>query len=226
MPIKRYFIIGIAALLLSGCSVENTGKENNTSEAVSASENETKTESTDTTSQTFQDSPQAPDDSNLTEVGKTLEDADGIITLNQYANLNETKQIGDITMTIADVKVMNLRPSPDLVDYFHGFTHQEVEFPYVRVNVKVKNNSKETLNFAPVAKLTTDQGETVTWEDDFYLEKLNGELKPGEEKVGSLAFIIDESTPEELKSLSIQTSEVFDDKEKKVGKTEEFQIGF
>ncbi|NLP49403.1 DUF4352 domain-containing protein [Bacillus sp. RO1] len=226
MPTKRYFIIGIAALLLSGCSVENTGKENNSSDAVSASEKATKTESTETTSQTFQDSPQAPDDRSLKEVGETLEDADGIITLKQYANLNVTKQIGDITMTISDVKVMNLQPSPDLVDYFHGFTHEEVEFPYVRVNVKVKNNSKEPLHFAPVAKLTTDQGEAVTWEDDFYLEKLNGELKPGEEKVGSLGFIIDESKPEELKSLSIQTSEAFNEKEEKVGKIEEFQIGF
>lgn len=221
MSFKRYFIIGISALLLGGCSVEDTEKEQK-----SASESMNEVEATESTPKTFQDSPQAPDDRQLKKVGETLEDQDGVVTLKQYANLNETKQIGDITMTIEEVKVMNYRPSPDLVDYFHGLTHEEVEFPYVRVNVKVKNNSDEPIHFAPVAELATDQGETVTWEEDFYIEKLNGELKPGEEKVGSLGLIIDETTPEELKNLTIKTSEVVNDQEEKIGGGEEFTVGF
>ncbi|WP_226682851.1 DUF4352 domain-containing protein [Sutcliffiella horikoshii] len=221
MSFKRYFIIGISALLLGGCSIEGPEKEQN---SVSQSTNEA--ESTKSTPKTFQDSPQAPDDRQLKKVGETLEDQDGVVTLKQYANLNETKQIGDITMMIEEVKVMNYRPSPDLVDYFHGLTHEEVEFPYVRVNVKVKNNSDEPLHFAPVAELATDQGENVTWEEDFYIEKLNGELKPGEEKVGSLGLIIDESNPEELKNLTIKTSEVVNDKEEKIRGGEEFTVGF
>ncbi|QFT87254.1 hypothetical protein FIU87_01130 [Bacillus sp. THAF10] len=226
MVYKRYFILGMTALLLSGCSIENTAKEQNAQETVSASEHSTKGESTKPSPKTFLDSPQAPDDLTLKKVGETLEDEDGIITLKQYAEPNETKQLGDITMTIAEVKVMNYRPSPDLVDYFHGLTHEEVEFPYVRVNVKLKNNSDEPLHFAPVAKLSTDQGESVTWEDDFYLEELNGEIKPGEEKVGSLGLIIDESNPEELKNLKIQTSEVINGEKKKVEEAQEFSIDF
>jgi uncharacterized protein YkvS len=221
MSVKRFFIVGMAALFLGGCSLGDAEKEQN-----SASGNTNEVESTESTPKTFQDSPQAPDDRKLKQVGETLEDEDGVITLKQYANLNETKQIGDITMTIEEVKVMNYRPSPDLVDYFHGLTHEEVEFPYVRVNVKVKNNSEEPLHFAPVAELATDQGDTVTWEEDFYIEELNGELKPGEEKVGSLGLIIDESNPEELKNLTIKTSEVVNDQEEKIGEGEEFTVGF
>jgi hypothetical protein len=220
---KPWIALTLTAALLAGCTANSSTKTASEVHAETQAE-ETNEKSTEIIS--FKDSPQAPDDTELTIKDSQFQDEDGSITLKQFAQVHEKKQTGDISMTIADVKVLQYKPSPDLIDFFHGFTHEETEFPYVRVNVVVKNNGDVPMYIAPVSKITTNQGETVTWEDDFYLEKLNGELKPGEEKVGNLGFILDETDPEALESLTISSSDVLDHKKEKVADAIVFEVGF
>ncbi|MBY6037469.1 DUF4352 domain-containing protein [Fictibacillus nanhaiensis] len=222
MLFKGWIILGLTAALVTGCSTDSSDNK----EKKQTQQEEPNESAKNEEVKGFDDSPQAPDDSDLTEKNKTFEDADGIITLKQIAQVNEEKQTGPLSLKIADVKVLHYKPSVDLIDFFHGFTHHEVEFPYVRVNVVLKNTSKETVHFAPVSELKTNQGETVTWEEDFYLENLNGDLKPGEEKVGSLGFIIDETDPEKLKEITLKSSEVIDSKKKKIADSLSFKIEF
>jgi len=219
MRLKPWIALTLTTALLAGCTANSS---NNSASEVHA---ETQANEKSTEILSFKDSPQAPDDRELTIKDSQFQDEDGSITLKQFAQVHEEKQTGDISMTISDVKVMQYKPSPDLIDFFHGFTHEETEFPYVRVNVVVKNNSDKPMHFAPVSEITTNQGETVTWEDDFYLENLNGELKPGEEKVGSLGFIL-ETDPEALESLTISSSEVLNGKKDKVADGVEFEVRF
>ncbi|MFE7062771.1 DUF4352 domain-containing protein [Sutcliffiella sp. NPDC057660] len=220
MRLKPWIALTLTAALLAGCTANSS---NNSASEVHA---ETQANGKSTEILSFKDSPQAPDDRELTIKDSQFKDEDGSITLKQFAQVHEKKQTGNISMTISDVKVMQYKPSPDLIDFFHGFTHEETEFPYVRVNVVVKNNGDKPMHIAPVSEITTNQGETVTWEDDFYLEKLNGELKPGEEKVGSLGFILDETDPEALESLTISSSEVLDGKKDKMADGVEFEVRF
>jgi len=219
MRLKPWIALTLTTALLAGCTANSS---NNPASEVHA---ETQANEKSTEILSFKDSPQAPDDRELTIKDSQFQDEDGSITLKQFAQVHEEKQTGDISMTISDVKVMQYKPSPDLIDFFHGFTHEETEFPYVRVNVVVKNNGDKPMHIAPVSEITTNQGETVTWEDDFYLEKLNGELKPGEEKVGSLGFIL-ETDPEALESLTISSSEVLNGKKGKVADGVEFEVRF
>ncbi|MFC7371650.1 DUF4352 domain-containing protein [Fictibacillus iocasae] len=220
---RHLIILLMTSLLLFGCSkTEEPKKEEQTKQEAEKSESKPETEK-----EAFGDSPQAADDSSLTKPGTSHEDDDGIVTLLKEAKLNETKDIGPVEMKIESVRVIEYKPSMDLIDFFHGYTHKdEKKFPYVRVNVTLENMSDKPVQFAPVSEIQTDQGQKVTWENDFYIEELNGQLKPGEKKMGSLGFIIDDTDPAKMKSLTVKTSEVFDKDKKKLEDAETFDVQF
>ncbi|MBH0175367.1 DUF4352 domain-containing protein [Fictibacillus sp. 23RED33] len=214
MPFKGWIMLLLSASLVTGCASEADKKKethtNHQQNETNRSESENQTEK-----QTYTDSSQASDDTNLTVINKKVEDQDGSITLKKYAKVNKKLQSDSIALTIDEVKVLHYAPSVDLIDFFHGYTKQD-EFPYVRVNVKIENKGKKSVHFNPIAQIETDQGETVTWKEDFYLEELNGTIKPGEEKMGSLGFILNKTNIENLKTITITTSEVVDDQEKSI----------
>jgi Domain of unknown function (DUF4352) len=214
MPFKGWIMLFLSASLVTGCASEaDKKKETHTNHQQNESNrSETKNQ---TEKQTYTDSSQASDDTNLTVINKKVEDQDGSITLKKYAKVNKKLQSDSIALTIDEVKVLHYAPSVDLIDFFHGYTKQD-EFPYVRVNVKIENKGKKSVHFNPIAQIETDQGETVTWKEDFYLEELNGTIKPGEEKMGSLGFILNKTNIENLKTITITTSEVVDDQEKSI----------
>ncbi|MBH0164524.1 DUF4352 domain-containing protein [Fictibacillus sp. 7GRE50] len=214
MPFKGWIMLFLSASLVTGCASEaDKKKETHTNHQQNESnKSETKNQ---TEKQTYTDSSQASDDTNLTEINKKVEDQDGSITLKKYAKVNKQLKSDSIALTIDEVKVLHYAPSVDLIDFFHGYTKQD-EFPYVRVNVKIENKGKKSVHFNPIAQIETDQGETVTWKEDFYLEELNGEIKPGEEKMGSLGFILNKTNVENLKTITITSSEVVDDQEKTI----------
>ncbi|WP_166000496.1 DUF4352 domain-containing protein [Bacillus sp. Cs-700] len=215
-----------ASLFLGGCA------NNANQQASSQTDNTTtvtKAEETSTDQNDHKgliDSPQAPDDSSLTEVGQTYQDADGSITLKASSDFNEKTTIGDVELTVSDVKVMAYAPSPDLIDFFHSYSNDETKFNYVKIRVHVKNTSDQTVNFAPVSTLETSDGEKKGFDDDFYLENLYGDYAPGEEKIGQLGFVLNTTELEQLDALTIQTSDVFDDKEETITKGQSIIVPF
>lgn len=211
-----------ASLFLGGCA-------NNADQKASSSQTEStavETNSAQNENKGFIDSPQAPDDSSLTEVGQTYQDADGSITLKAISDFNKKTTIGDIELTVSDVKVMSYAPSPDLIDFFHGYSNDETQFNYVKVRVLVKNTSDQTVNFAPVSTLETSNGEKKGFDDDFYLENLYGDYEAGEEKLGQLGFVLNTTKLEELNAITIQTSDVFDEKEETLTKGQSITVPF
>ncbi|WP_273852031.1 DUF4352 domain-containing protein [Guptibacillus spartinae] len=200
-----------ASLFLAGCAANNANQQ-----ASSQTENATTaTKTSDAKAEHKQqteviDSPQAPDDSSLTKVGKSYQDADGSITLKAKSDYDEKTEIGDMALTVSDVKVMSYSPSPDLIDFFHGYSNDETTFNYVKIRVNVKNTSDQTVNFAPVSALKTSDGEKKGFDDDFYLENLYGDYEPGEERIGQLGFVLNTTDLGNLESMTIHTSDVFD----------------
>ena len=89
--------------------------------------------------------------------------------------------------------------------------------------VEITNTSDETLHFAPVALLETDAEEIKLWEDDIYLEELNGELASGETKQGNIGFIIEEG---DIASVNVTTSDVYGDQDNKIAEALEFTTSF
>ncbi|MBM7552157.1 DUF4352 domain-containing protein [Thalassobacillus pellis] len=219
---KHILLLVTALVLLTACS-NNEKANGSTEETKDDSEQTEETKETKETEEqtatekdepdTFIESPQAPDDSELTEIGQTHRDKDGKIELLAYAPEDKTLQAGKMEVTIKGAKVLNYRPSPDLIDFFHGYTNHEKNFNYLKVRVIVKNTSEEKVNFAPVSHIETNTGEKKSFKDDFYIENLHGDYQPGEVRKGQLGFILKETKPEELNKVTIYTSDVFQDKE-------------
>ncbi|CDQ18528.1 protein of unknown function [Halobacillus karajensis] len=173
----------------------------------------------------FTESPQAPDDSELTDIGSTYSDEDGKLKLHAYTEEEQQLTVGPMNVTVKEAKFMNYKPSPDLIDFFHGFTHEETDFNYVKLRVIVENTSDHEVNFAPVSHLETNNGEKKSFVDDFYLEELHGDYTPGEVRKGQLGFILEKADAEKLKDVTFQTSDAFRGEES-MKKGEEYTISF
>jgi hypothetical protein len=245
-------------MLLVGCSVNSPGNDqtktgNDTQTENTENENNDETKQQKDTEQTqnlldeYQPNPQVTDDRSLKKVGQTYTDGKGEATLKAIKNVNKTYEVGPIELTVIEMKMIHLRPEYSMIDYFHVLTHDE-EFDFVKVFVEIKNTSNEKVNFAPIALLKTNTGETFDWEKDIYLEELNGEIEGNSTKFGNLGFIVnatdshahkDEHSEEEeghkvdhanepvdIDWIEITTSDVFDKEKKKISDSQKIKIEF
>ncbi|WP_271853174.1 hypothetical protein [Planococcus maritimus] len=165
--------------LLCGCQSETT---QGTATAASLAEAPDYTEQ-------YVESPQVSDDRRLQEPGQKVRDAKGGLELLAANMKPQTVRIGDIELTIHETKLLQYTPDYSLIDFYHAYTHEQ-EFELVKFFAEIHNTSSEEVNFAPVALIETASGEVKTWQDDVYLESLNEGLKPGEEKLGNVGFIV------------------------------------
>jgi hypothetical protein len=166
--------------------------------------------------------PQLPDDINLNQIGQNVSDAKGELTLKAYKKVNETLNVGPIEVNIKEMKVMHATPDYSMIDFFHGYTHDE-DFDIVKVNVEIKNNSDKKIKFSPVAFLETDRGEHLTWEDEIYLEELTGEIEGNGSKSGNIGFILNDGN---IKSISVMSSDAVDDEGKVLAKGKSAEFAF
>ena len=151
--------------------------------------------------------PQLPDDRKLTEVDASIADAKGELTLKQFVRPDVTRTIGPIRMKVEEVKVFHARPSYGMIDFFHGFTHDE-SFDLVKTRVTITNTGNEPVTFNPVAHFKLDTKTEKTIEDDVYLESLAATYAPDETRSGNFGFILEQP----LSSVEWLTSDVLNAK--------------
>ena len=216
---KSLYLCLLSSLLLIGCSNYNT--EQSVTEDIKFNS----TNSTNKIPGYYQDyilSPQVIDDRSIQEIGQTFRDNKGEAKLKAINNDSQTYMIGSIELTIREAKILQFKPDYSLIDFFHSYTQSE-EFDFVKLFVEIKNTSDKPLKFAPAAIINTNSGEKKTWEDDIYLEELNGEIKEYATKKGNLGFIIEKSN---INSIEITTSDVFNQKDDKLNNAEKIKIEF
>ena len=210
---RRIYVGMLALLLLAGCSDE-------AEPVVSAEAN------AETTIPAYFDgsvvSPQVTDDRTVQKVGQSFRDLRGGIELKAVNTEIPASEIGGIEVTIHEAKILHLQPEYSMIDFFHSYTH-ETEFDMAKYFVEFTNTTDEVLKFAPAAIIETDSGAIKTWEDELYLEELNGDIQPGETKRGNIGFILDEPGVE---SLTLTTSDVFSAEDDKLADAQEIQIEF
>ncbi|PGV52223.1 hypothetical protein [Bacillus sp. AFS037270] len=231
MKILTPFIL-VLPLFLFGCNavqnIEPTAKATEKQEQVSDNKKDNSNNEKSrakTLSDIYVPNPQVSDDTNLLQVGQTIKDSKGTINLKKIAAQNKNYTIGPIEMRIKNVKIIHNMPTYSLMDYFHYYTEDYEKFDFIKVEVELVNKSDQTVHFGPIAHLTTSNGETRTFEDDFYIEYLGGEMEPKGSKQGALGFIVKKSTPE-IKWIDIQTSDVLDQNHKELGKSQNINIEF
>lgn len=164
--------------------------------------------------------PQVTDDRALQKVGERLRDRKGEATLKAVNLPHQTYQIGPIQLTIREAKILHYKPDYSLIDFYHSYTHEE-EFDFVKLFVEIQNTADQPLQFAPVAIMRTNSGEQKIWEDDIYLEELNGKIEANGTKKGNLGFILENS---QIESITIKTSDVFNEKDEKIHNAKEIKV--
>lgn len=152
--------------------------------------------------------PQITSDAKLSEPNDQEASSKGVIRLLQ-ANFEQQKfKIGPMKLTIYDTKLLQVEPDVSMLDYFHLLTAAE-EFTLVKAFLMIENTSDEHVQFNPASLAISSTGEQWTWEQEAYLDELNGSYEPGQVKKGNVGFILVEK--ELPHSLTLQTSAVFDE---------------
>ncbi|WHY77855.1 DUF4352 domain-containing protein [Neobacillus sp. WH10] len=213
---KKYFYHFLLLSVLAGCSAGNNtepqGAQNITAKPTLEIKNDV-----------YVPSPQVTDDRNLVNIGETLSDTKGELTLKEYKKVNMEIQVGPANMIIKDIKVMHFVPDFSMIDFFHDYTHDE-EFDFVKVEVEVKNTSNEVIKFNPIAFIKMNNGEQKTWEDDIYLEELPGEIGPNGVKKGNLGYILKDTN--DIKWVELLTSDVVNKNEESIAEAKNIIIDF
>ncbi|MEC1673750.1 DUF4352 domain-containing protein [Bacillus mojavensis] len=233
---KKTLSILFFIVILAGCSSNVNSEKQNTAGEQTAKATPQSTSSQKDSIDEYQPNAQVTDDRSLLKVNQTFSDDKGEAILKDIKQVNQTYKIGNVELTIKEMKLIHLRPDYSMIDYFHVLTHDE-EFDFVKVFVDIKNTSSEKVNFAPVALMKTNTGETFDWNKDIYLEELNGELEAGAEKSGNLGFIVNAASghahdepsakkKKEIKWIEITTSDVFDQNHKKISDSQKIKIEF
>jgi hypothetical protein len=197
--------------LLSGCSVQSS-TSNTHAEATKIPDYH----------KNYQENPQVTDDRTLLNVGDEINDKLGYAKLKKANLKQKSYEIGDITLTIRDVKQIYLEPTYSMIDYFHVLTHDPT-FDVIKAFVEITNNSDKTVHFSPVALLTSNTGQKWTWEQDIFLDDLSGTIEPKQTKRGNIGYIIEEPHTSPTKYV-LQTSDVFDEKENKIANSKKISL--
>jgi hypothetical protein len=205
---RKYLQLLLAATLLTGCSFAEAESKKEVKSSEAAIEKPLK-KNTDV----YVPNPQVTEDINLKKSGDSLTDNKGELTLKAVKEVNKTFKVNGIEYTVKDVRLLHFVPAYSLIDFFHAYTHDE-EFDFVKINVEVKNNSKENYHFGPVAMVNINDSIHKTWEDDFYLENLNGEISAGQTKRGNLGFIVEGM--DSLNKVEILSGDLVDENKNKV----------
>ncbi|GIO21451.1 hypothetical protein [Oceanobacillus sp. J11TS1] len=216
---KKTICMFILMIALAGCSQDREAEKADAAEAksVAISDSNPPAEYLEG----YMKNPQLPDDRELVEPDQIIEDSKGRSTLIKMNQVNQVYKMWNIELTIRDAKLIHLRPAYSMIDYFHGLT-AESEFDYIKFFVEVNNTSSQNLQFSPIAQIETNHGEQVHWEDDVYLEGIDELLQPGQSRKGNMGFIIEKA--DNLSSITITTSDVYDEEGNKVTDAQTIEI--
>lgn len=208
---KQAYIYLLTLLLLAGCS-SNQDTNTNTN-SIETKETSTQTvHVTKVSNDTYIPNPQVIDDTSLLNIGDFYRDRKGEATLRAIDGESKSLTIDSVKLIIKDAKIIDYRPAYSLIDFYHTYTHEE-QFTFIKFFVEIENISNEKKKFSPVAFIQTNTDEMITWENDIYLEALNGVLNAGERKKGNLGFIVENS---DIHKLQLSTSDVYNQQEKKL----------
>ncbi|MBQ0139109.1 MAG: hypothetical protein KBT36_07425 [Kurthia sp.] len=185
---KNLWLITFFTLLLFGC----TAKEADTSYL-----------------KNYVDNPQITSDAKLIEPNDRQSSSKGSVELTQANFEKQEFTVGPMKLTFYDAKQIQVTPDISMIDYFHVLTTDE-EFSIVKTFLSIENMGNELVQFNPAAFATTSTGEQWTWEQEAYLDELNGAYEPGQTKKGNVGFILEKK--EKPKNFTLQTSDIFDAK--------------
>ncbi|WP_312096020.1 DUF4352 domain-containing protein [Niallia sp.] len=208
---KQTYLYLFALLLLAGCSSNQEPITKNISmETIETDKQAVNVRKVSTDA--YIPNPQVIDDASLVSAGDFYRDRKGEATLKAIDRQAKSLTIDSIKLTVKDAKLIDYRPAYSLIDFYHTYTHEE-QFTFIKFFVEIENLSDKEKNFSPVAFIQTNADEMITWENDIYLEELNGVLNAGERKKGNIGFIVENAA---IDKIQLSTSDVYNQQEKQL----------
>lgn len=155
----------------------------------------------------YTENPQITNDGKLLVKGDEKQSNKGRVEVIQANFTTKTTMIGPMKVQFFDTKELLVAPDVSMIDYFHELTDEE-NFHILKAFVSVENTSTEAVQFNPSAGATASSGETWTWQQEVFLDELNGLYEPGQVKKGNIGYILTQDTPPA--AFTIESSDVFD----------------
>lgn len=182
--LKNLLFILIAASILTGCLYDQIGTSgSNIEKSITVAAHAS-------SGPAYVPNPQIADDRTLTIPGQVANDPKGELTLKSVKQVDELYHFGGVELIIKNIKIMHFIPANSFRDFYLPYTSDN-EFDFIKMEIEIINANPNAVNFTPIALLNINE-QQFTWEDDFYLENLNGRIGGGETKIGNLGFIIDD----------------------------------
>lgn len=155
----------------------------------------------------YTSNPHITADAQLVKINDRKSSNKGEIELLQVNLTEKNSMIGPMELQFFDVKELLVEPDVSMLDSFQPLT-ENTSFLLVKTFVRIKNTSQESVQFNPAAAAKTSTNEKWTWEQEVYLDELNGLYEPGQVKQGNIGFILEkEDAPT---TFTLQSSDVFD----------------
>lgn len=221
-------IILLSSITLVACSneIDNTGKE--TTKDTSASVSSSSTEPIDESH---------VEKGKLLKVGQWTEDESygGKVTLIKLASPKQTVQVSDdFSMLINDVKILEYSEVDKAIldsDVSDGFIPESAltddGFYSIQIDYIINNNTETALDYNGLEYIVTDQGQQI----DVLMDNLNYSnsytFQPGTEVDNYVIATINAETIDELKKITLTTSELWNENyDTTLGSEESIEINF
>lgn len=88
--------------------------------------------------------PKVIDDRTILELRHSFKDHKGEGKLKAINNETKTLLIGQIELTIREVKKIQFKPDYSIIDFYHSYTQAE-ELDFIKLFVEIRNTSKKPL---------------------------------------------------------------------------------
>ncbi|WP_413375756.1 hypothetical protein [Alkalihalobacillus sp. 1P02AB] len=226
---KTLFVLSLAIMMsiTTACgSEENTDvepQEENTDEVSADNVDDNEDLITEVEEEEPEVSEETSDSGWEQQVGDTVENEGGKFTLHARNDSTESIETGSMTLNLVQVNAV----SGELSDEFALFFDDETELHYIQIDVEISNSSEETINFyADQATITTNTGEQLDMPDFFLSDHIGGEFIGAVNKSGSIFYILENSTADEIEWVRILISAPSDDSYETVGEEIDIKVEF
>lgn len=216
---KKYLLsLGLGALMVLSACGDGTSEESDvTSEDSNASEQAS--EEVETEENIEEEVTEEGDDSEVTQVGETITNEVGEITVVSRTDDVGIFESGPIKLTIEKANGNSMIVNSNYVDMLGG---EELE--YIQVDMTVENTSEDHITFfASQATMTTSTGEQI--EPDMFLsDHIDAEFLGAITKSGTSFYILENSKAEDVESIKLFYDEAIDENWENVGEKIEVEI--
>ncbi|ADH97773.1 hypothetical protein [Salisediminibacterium selenitireducens] len=222
---KKWMVSLSAATLIMLAACGNDGEDNQEANDNGGNqETQENTAGTNEEAETNDSSENGNSDSNdewETQVGETIENEGGVFTLHARAEPVDPVETGPVVVEIDQLNVQSGDLSGEMAEFM-----ETDRLEMIQLDLSVANTSDEDIAFyADQAEIATSTGEQL--QADFWLsDSIGGEMMGNTSSQGTLFFVLESTSAEEVEHIRIRWSAPQDDNYDSIGEDVDLTVEF